>query len=231
MKTPDDFVEKSVRKDLSRLPVKRINTNEENKVVYACRFEPVDWDEGKTFHDCGAVAYEMYVMCQGQKIAEMNCRVEQCKCGGHSFAPHGAPAWLFPDGAMFDISWGDIAEGCRVRMLRLLSAMTAKRAVTFSVTASSDAVSEIKRIVETNETDLDDCVILVSAAGEPAAGCRVAMGWEFRSGIADRNVIERPVDGITFAIDQALTVTNRGLTLDVGEQGGKRGFAAKLLPW
>lgn len=99
---------------------------DEEKIVYCYRFEPRNYDEADAFHEGEAVAYELYVICScSGEIEQVNHRVEPSGCGGCSFAPQGAPAWVFPAGAMFDIEWDDIVANARGRMLHLLGLMTA----------------------------------------------------------------------------------------------------------
>jgi hypothetical protein len=128
MRMPDDFVGLAVRRELGAIPVQQLTTSDGNKIVYGARLEPEDWDEGEQFHSAGAAAYELYVICSKDGVVEeVNHRVEQAGCCGHSVAPHGAPAWLFPAGAMFDIGWHSIAWVARRRMVRLLDELTRRR--------------------------------------------------------------------------------------------------------
>jgi hypothetical protein len=123
---PDDFVGKHLVDDFSSLPLMILTKPDEEKTVYGYRFEPRNCDEADAFHEGGAVTYELYVICsRSGEIEQVNHRVEPSGCGGRSFAPQGAPAWMFPAGAMFDIEWNDIVENAQGRMLHLLDVMTA----------------------------------------------------------------------------------------------------------
>lgn len=121
----DDFIGKKIKSDLSALPVQRVNKAEDEKAVYASRFEPTDMKDGEAFFDASAIAYELYIICSNEGIIEnVNFRVEQCQCGHRSFASHSAPAWMFPSGAMFEIDWEDIASICQKRIIKLLNDIT-----------------------------------------------------------------------------------------------------------
>ena len=128
MRTADDFIGKKIKNDLSDIPVKIINRDSDKKIVYGCRIDPQNYDEGFQFHKNGAVGYEIYIICSTDGvIEEINPRVEQAKCGGHSHAPHGIPAWIIPEGSMIDLEWDSVALSCRRRMIKLLDTMTMKR--------------------------------------------------------------------------------------------------------
>ena len=125
-KSPSDFLGKTIKRDLSGIPVKIINEDTGDRIGYGCRFDPKTWDEMGAFHKGSAVAYEIYVICtQAGLIDEINHRIEQCPCGeGKSFAPKGVPTWMMPSGALYDLEWRDIVPLGQERMLGLLEAMT-----------------------------------------------------------------------------------------------------------
>lgn len=119
---PDDFIGKVVTE--GAVADKIVNDESDAKRVYIKRFEPGSWQEGAEFNDAGAVAYELYVICSDKDvIQEVNHRIEQCHCSHRSFAPHGAPNFIFPVGAMFDLEWDDIAGVAQNRMLEALTGM------------------------------------------------------------------------------------------------------------
>lgn len=124
MKTPDDYLGSEVKADVNELPVTIINTDADEKLVYCHRFEPreLGGKEHRQFHLAGAFAYEIYVICSNNRIDDINYRIAQTPCAHHSHAPHGAPARLFPEGAMFDIDWEEIIPPVRKRILDLLDA-------------------------------------------------------------------------------------------------------------
>lgn len=124
MKSPGDYISKKIKADLSKLPVTIVNKDTDEKIVYCQRYEPTELggEEHRKFHLAGARAYELYVICSDNKIDDINYRIEQLQCFHHSHAPHGAPAWIFPEGAMFDIEWDDIILSVRKRMLKTLDA-------------------------------------------------------------------------------------------------------------
>ena len=124
MKTPEDYIGNEIKADVNTLPVSIINQDTDNKIVYCQRYEPkkLGSEEHRRFFEAGAAAYEIYVICSNNKIDIINHRIEQLQCSHHSHAPHGAPAWIFPEGAMFDIEWDEIILPVRKRMLKLLDA-------------------------------------------------------------------------------------------------------------
>ena len=124
MKTPGDYISKKIKADLSKLPVTVVNKDIDEKIVYCQRYEPTELggEEHRKYHLSGAGAYELYIICSDNKIEDINYRIEQLQCSHHSYAPHGAPAWIFPEGAMFDIEWDDIVPLVRKDMLNLLNA-------------------------------------------------------------------------------------------------------------
>lgn len=94
--------------------------------MYVLRLAPEEtgeWDKIAEYGDAGARAYELYVITDGHIITDVNHRVQQLPCSGRSFAPHGAPAWMFPDEAMFDIEWSDLASSAQREMIATLKAM------------------------------------------------------------------------------------------------------------
>ncbi len=126
MKTAADIVGKPVRSDVESLGVKVIGHTKGQGVVYGFRFEPQSIEEHRKYHEAGAFAYELYVMCsEDNTVVDVNHRVNQTPCSCHSHAPSNAPAWLFPETALFDIIWEDIPGFCRTRMMKLLKAMVA----------------------------------------------------------------------------------------------------------
>ncbi len=127
MKTPEDYFGREIKANIKALPVTIYNADTDEKTVYCQRFEPLKLGskEHAQFHDAGAMAYEIYIICSNNIIEDINHRIEQTPCAHHSYAPHGAPAWMFPEGAMFDIEWGDIILPVRRRMLALLDAFIA----------------------------------------------------------------------------------------------------------
>lgn len=124
MKSPGDYISKKIKADLSKLPVTIVNKDTDEKIVYCQRYEPTELggEEHRKYHLAGAGAYELYIICSDNKIDDINYRIEQLPCSHHSHAPQGAPAWIFPEGAMFDIEWDDIILSVRKRMLKTLDA-------------------------------------------------------------------------------------------------------------
>jgi len=106
------------------LPVTIINKDTDEKIVYCQRHEPITLNikEYEKYYLAGAEAYEIYVICADNKIESINYRIAQLQCSHHSHAPNSAPAWIFPEGAMFDIKWEEIILSVRKRMLSLLEA-------------------------------------------------------------------------------------------------------------
>ncbi len=141
MKTPDHYIGKQIKTDADTLPVKVINKDTDNKIVYCQRYEPLEigGEEHRLFFEAGAAAYEIYVICCDNKIDIINYRIEQLQCCHHSYAPNAAPAWIFPEGAMFDIEWEEIIPSVRKRMLKFLDSFPAKpkkRSVKWTTKAS-----------------------------------------------------------------------------------------------
>lgn len=124
MKTPDNYIGTEIKADIKTLPVTIINADTDEKIVYCERYEPtkLGGEEHSKFHLAGAEAYELYIICSDNKIDDINHRIAQLPCSCHSHAPHGAPAWIFPEGAMFDIEWDGIILSVRKRMLKTLDA-------------------------------------------------------------------------------------------------------------
>jgi len=121
MQSPSDFIGKRVKDDITNTAFKIITDESAERVVYCARFEPeVGTAEHGRLHDLGAAAYEVYLICQNQTIEETNLRIEQLPCSRHSHAPHAAPAWMFPEGAMFDIEWEDIVASCRKQITKAI---------------------------------------------------------------------------------------------------------------
>jgi hypothetical protein len=104
---------------------KIVDNADEDRSVYCHRVEPGSDERGFEFHEHGASAYELYVICtQAGEVLEVNHRVQHCPCGSRSFAPHGAPVHLFPAHALFDLEWEDIAPSARTYFLEFLSQIT-----------------------------------------------------------------------------------------------------------
>ncbi len=126
MKTAADIIGKRVRTDIESLGVKVIGHTKEKGVVYGFRFQPRNIEEHRKYHEAGAFAYELYVMCsEDNTVVDVNHRVNQTPCSCRSHAPNSAPAWLFPETAHFDILWDDIPGFCRTLMMKLLRGMVA----------------------------------------------------------------------------------------------------------
>ena len=146
MKTPDDYIGRQIKASPDTLPVKVINKDTDKKIVYCQRYEPLEIgsEEHRLFFEAGAAAYEIYVFCCDNKIDDINHRVEQLQCCHHSNAPNSAPAWIFPEGAMFDIEWEEIILSVRKRMLKLLDSFlcdpdkTKKRSIKRTTKASKE---------------------------------------------------------------------------------------------
>ncbi len=124
MKTTEDYVGSQIKTDVNTLPGTVINKDTDEKIVYCQRYEPLvlGSKEHEEFHLAGAGAYEIYVICSNNTIDDINHRIEQLQCSHHSHAPHGAPSWMFPEGAMFDVEWDEIILSVRKRMLETLEA-------------------------------------------------------------------------------------------------------------
>lgn len=123
MKTPEDYVGKTIKADIKTLPVTIINKDTDENIVYCKRYTPTMSREAfEKFYPAGVFAYEIYVICSNNRIDDVNHRIEPLPCASHSHAPHGAPAWIFPEGAMFDIEWENILPLVRKEMLTLLDA-------------------------------------------------------------------------------------------------------------
>ena len=124
--SPSDFLGNHLKSGLSGIPVNLLKKDTDKKIAYGCRFVPKDYDDLAAFHKGSAMAYEIYVICTKDGfIDDINHRIEQCPCGeGKSFAPKGAPTWMMPAEAMFDLDWDDIVPVAQERMLDLLKSMT-----------------------------------------------------------------------------------------------------------
>ena len=123
MKTPDDYIGMEITADVKTLPVAIINKDTDEKIVYCQRYTPtMSMEAFEKFYPAGVYAYEIYIVCADNKIEDINHRIEPLPCSQHSHAPHGAPASIFPEGAMFDIEWENIIPLVRKEMLNLLDA-------------------------------------------------------------------------------------------------------------
>jgi len=125
MSTPRDYLGVQIKTALEKLPGITIRSDNDDQIIYCQRFEPrvLGGREHRQFHIAGAFAYELYILCSDNQIEDIHHRIAQTPCSHHSYAAHSAPAWLFPEGAMFDIDWEEIILPVQKRMLELLDAI------------------------------------------------------------------------------------------------------------
>lgn len=124
---PSDFIGLKLCNDLGAVSVEKVVDDEhDDRAVFCARVEPGSYERGAEFHEHGASAYELYVICtRSGEVLDVNHRVQHCPCGSRSFAPQGAPVHMLPADAMFDLDWEDIAVSAQTYFLDVLRAMTA----------------------------------------------------------------------------------------------------------
>ena len=123
---PIDFENRQLQADLSKLAVTKIvDDKNQNRVVYCARVEPSGARQTAEYRENSAAAYELYVITdQAGEVLDINHRVQHCLNASRSFAPHEAPAHMFPAKAMFDLDWEDIAPSAQAVFVKLLTDMT-----------------------------------------------------------------------------------------------------------
>ena len=123
---PIDFENRQLQTDLSKLAVTKIvDDKNEDRVVYCARVEPNGAGQTAEYRENSAAAYELYVITdQAGEVLDINHRVQHCLNASRSFAPHEAPAHMFPAKAMFDLDWDDIAPSAQAFFVKLLTDMT-----------------------------------------------------------------------------------------------------------
>jgi len=83
-------------------------------VIYWTRIFPPSFESAKAFFEAGANEYQLEVRVSAEgRITGVVFRVEQHPHSTRNFAPRGAPAWVFGDGALFFLDWDDIAPAAK----------------------------------------------------------------------------------------------------------------------